>query len=307
MNIIEAITSRHSVRTFNGAALTQAHQTALAEAIRTATDPWGGDVTIRLAEFDLERGYRPSTYGMIRGARTFFLVAIGAGDASALSAGFRFQQIVLKAWQLGLGCCWIAATFKGSDFDRGQQWPAGETLKIVCPVGTPARPTLLNRLISTAFGSRNRKPTDRPVFPRRFQSACTCRQPLLRSSGNAAARAIVDQLATLAGARDRRYRPLLLQASEPVVGPRLRHRTVSLPRDRTVPWPRRPLHTPLPSSDTAVRLEIPHIVHLRPLNLTASDRRSIATRGPLNAESISDTDKKIKRSLSLSPFLLGFQ
>lgn len=164
MNIIEAITSRHSVRTFNGAALTQAHQTALAEAIRTATDPWGGDVTIRLAEFDLERGYRPSTYGMIRGARTFFLVAIGAGDASALSAGFRFQQIVLKAWQLGLGCCWIAATFKGSDFDRGQQWPAGETLKIVCPVGTPARPTLLNRLISTAFGSRNRKPTDRLFF-----------------------------------------------------------------------------------------------------------------------------------------------
>lgn len=164
MNILEAITSRHSVRTFNGAVLTNDNQKSLAESIKEATDPFGGDVTIRLAEFDIERGYRPSTYGMIKGARNFFLIATKADNTSALSAGFRFQKIVLKAWQLGLGCCWIAATFKGSDFDRDQQWPDGEELKIVCPVGTAARPTLMNRLVTTAFGSRNRKQFDSLFF-----------------------------------------------------------------------------------------------------------------------------------------------
>lgn len=160
MNIIETMKARRSVRSFDGKGLTPEQTAALQKAIDESSAPFGGNVTIRLKKFDLKDGYRPSTYGMIRGAEDFFLLGIGADQASALSAGFRFEQVVLKAWQLGLGTCWIAATFKGSDFDKGESWPDGEELKIISPVGVAAGPTLKEKLARFTLGSKNRKPFD---------------------------------------------------------------------------------------------------------------------------------------------------
>lgn len=158
MNILEIIRERRSVRSFNGQPLPAEMVRMMNEAIRCSTDPFGGNVTIRLKYFDLKDGYRPSTYGMIKGATDFFLIGIGDGEASALSAGFRFEQVVLRAKELGLGTCWIAATFKGSDFDRGEVWPAGEELKIICPVGVPEKQRMLEKLGRMALGSNRRKP-----------------------------------------------------------------------------------------------------------------------------------------------------
>ncbi len=121
--------------------------------IEEVTDPFGGRVTIRLKEFDMKGGYKPSTYGMIKGA-TFFLLGIGGDDASALSAGFRFEQVVLKARQLGLGTCWIAATFKGSEFDHGESWPDGERLTVICPVGVPAKRSMMEKITRLSLGSK---------------------------------------------------------------------------------------------------------------------------------------------------------
>ena len=42
---------------------------------------------------------------MIKGTEDFFLLGIGSDEASAPSAGFGFEQVVLKALQMGLGTC----------------------------------------------------------------------------------------------------------------------------------------------------------------------------------------------------------
>lgn len=164
MNIIEAMKERHSVRSFDGKGISENAIQSLKEAAERSTSPFGGNVTVRLEKFDMKEGYRPSTYGMIRGAEYFFLIGMDDDEASALTAGFRFEQVVLRAWQLGLGCCWIAATFKGSDFDRGSRWPDGEELKIICPVGVASRPSLMDKLARTALGSKRRKPLDKIAF-----------------------------------------------------------------------------------------------------------------------------------------------
>ena len=170
MNIIEVIKDRRSVRSFNGELLTPEMENALNDAVKESYDPFGGKVTIRLKAFDLKAGYKPSTYGMIKGATNFFLLGIGADETSALSAGFRFEQVVLKAREMGLGTCWIAATFKGSDFDRGEAWPAGEELKIVSPVGVPAKPRVIEKLGRMAMGSDKRKPFGDLFFTDGFNS-----------------------------------------------------------------------------------------------------------------------------------------
>lgn len=152
------------MRNFDAKGISEEAVHALEQAIETAASPFGGRVTVKLEKFDMKDGYRPSTYGMIRGAEYFFLIAMGNDEASALSAGFLFEQVVLRAWQLGLGCCWIAATFKGSDFDRGRRWPDGEELKIICPVGVASRPSLRDKLARAALGSKRRKPFDKIFF-----------------------------------------------------------------------------------------------------------------------------------------------
>ena len=123
MNIIEAMKERLSVITFDGKGISPGQTTQLEQAIEQFNSPFGGNLSIKLKKFNLKEGYKPSTYGMIKRAEDFFLLGIGSDEASALSAGYRFEQVVLKAWQLGLGTCWIAATFKGSDFERGVEWP----------------------------------------------------------------------------------------------------------------------------------------------------------------------------------------
>jgi len=172
MNIIEAMRLRSSVRTYKGEPLGEEELLKLREAIETTSSPFGGDVTIRLGRFDLQGPQRPGTYGSISGASDYLLMAYGDGRDSALSAGFRMEQVVLAATMLGLGTCWIAGTFKGRDFDRGQVWPDGESLKIVSPVGYAAdRRRVIDRLFRKVAGSDGRKAFSQLFFTDRFRES----------------------------------------------------------------------------------------------------------------------------------------
>lgn len=171
MNIIDTIKERRSVRSFNGELLSPEMEAKLIDAINASTDPFGGKVTIRLKSFNVKEGFKPSTYGFIKGGTNFFLLGMDSDEASALSAGFRFEEVVLKAWELGLGTCWIAATFKGSDFDRGESWPEGEELKIICPVGVAEKPRLIEKLGRRLMGSDNRKPFSDLFFTDNFKQS----------------------------------------------------------------------------------------------------------------------------------------
>ena len=171
MDIIDVIRERRSVRNYNGKPLTAELRLQLLKAIDESYTFFGGNVTIRLKEFDLKGEYKPGTYGVIKGASDFFLLGIGNDESSALTAGFQFEQVVLRAWQLGLGTCWIAATFKGTDFDRGQQWPEGESLRIISPVGVAEKPHLLEKVTRLTVGSDKRKPFKQLFFTDDFKTS----------------------------------------------------------------------------------------------------------------------------------------
>lgn len=158
MNIIEAMKERRSVRSYNRQSLSPSLRDDLLAAVDAIYNPFGTDYTVKLQQFDMAEGFRPSTYGVIRGANDFFTLGIADGDRAALAAGFGFEQVVLKAWQTGLGTCWIAATFKGTDFEKGQTWPEGQRLRIICPVGYPESKSFLEKMTRMALRSDKRKP-----------------------------------------------------------------------------------------------------------------------------------------------------
>lgn len=171
MDILQTIKERRSVRSYNGEPLTAAQVSKLQKAIDESYTLFGGNISIRLKHFDLKGEFKPSTYGVIKGASDYFLMAIGEGEDSALTAGFQFEQIVLKAWQMGLGTCWIAGTYKGSQFDQGEKWPDGESLKIVCPVGVPEKQRFLEKVMRLTVGSNNRKPFSELFFEKDFKKS----------------------------------------------------------------------------------------------------------------------------------------
>lgn len=170
MNIIEAIKERRSVRSFDGNALNSDIVAKLTNAVENSYTLFGGSLTVRLKSFDLKGDYKPATYGVIKGASDFFLLGMGDDEASALTAGFQFEQVVLKATMLGLGTCWIAGTFKGSQFNRGEEWPEGESLKIICPVGVPAQQRFFEKFARFTMGSQNRKPFTSLFFDTDFST-----------------------------------------------------------------------------------------------------------------------------------------
>lgn len=182
MDILQAMKERRSVRSFNGKPLDRDIVADLNKAIDSSYTLFGGNVTIRLKSFDLKGDFKPSTYGVIKGASDFFLMAIGNDENSELTAGFKFEQVVLKAWQMGLGTCWIAGTFKGSQFDNRENWPDVETLKIICPVGIAEKPRIMEKMMRLSIGADNRKPFSTLFFENDFgnplKSDCKFREPL---------------------------------------------------------------------------------------------------------------------------------
>lgn len=170
MNILQAMQTRRSVRTFDARSLAGSLKDRLLEVVGDSSSPFGGEVEIRMERFALKGPQSPGTYGVVSGATDYFLIGLGDDELSALSAGFRFEQVVLRAWQLGLGTCWIGGTFKGGSFDRGQSWPSGVRLGLISPVGQPARKSLREKFTRFAMRCDSRQPFGSMFFDGDFDT-----------------------------------------------------------------------------------------------------------------------------------------
>ena len=129
---------RGSVRSYNGQPLTAEQETELKQYIAQSTSPFEGGVTIRLATVGDGSDFHPSTYGVIKGARSFFMVSAQDTDSAWLSAGYQMERLVLNANAMKLGTCWITGTFDKGTFTEAAQTPKDQKLIAVVSVGAPA-------------------------------------------------------------------------------------------------------------------------------------------------------------------------
>ena len=162
MDIMDAIRARRSVRTFDGAELSSRDCATLKEALERASSPFKGRIFTSIYSPPGGEDVKvPSTYGVIKGARSFILVAIDTATEadSALNAGFACEAAVLKAEAMGLGTCWLGGTFSRKDFAPAADIPEGFMLIAVIPVGRPADKTrFLEKMMRKVAGSDSRKP-----------------------------------------------------------------------------------------------------------------------------------------------------
>ncbi len=165
MDLIEAIRRRRSTRTYRSGPLSADEKNTLEAAIAQAESPFGPLPAMALVVHEMRGGLRGDTYGMVHGAENFLLMGCGETIDEALSAGYAMERVVLEATRMGLGTCWMAASFKSGTFVPIAGFDVDKPLRIVAPVGSAAeRKWVGDRIAGFLAGSRKRKPMEELFF-----------------------------------------------------------------------------------------------------------------------------------------------
>jgi nitroreductase len=171
--VTELIRARSSWRSFDGRALEPGDRARLEEFIAALeAGPFGGRVRLQLVESsagDRAELKKLGTYGMVKGARTFLAGAIRQGPMAMEDYGCAFERVVIKATALGLGTCWLGASFNRSAFAARINLGEGEILPAVSPVGYVAsRRTVVDAVTRFFARAKRRKPWGKLFFDGEF-------------------------------------------------------------------------------------------------------------------------------------------
>lgn len=158
--VVETIKKRHSVRTFEPRALSEADRAQLASYIDQVSNPFGPDVRIRMIDrATSEQGEKLGTYGVIKGAGTYLAVTLKKQPLGMLAAGYQFENLLLCATDEGLGSVMLALTFNRDAFSHELKLEEDELFPVVSPVGYPAaKRSLRERAMRTSLRASSRKP-----------------------------------------------------------------------------------------------------------------------------------------------------
>lgn len=161
----ELIQKRKSVRSY----LDKAIEPSKKEALKVVMEELSkADYRFKLIDFEFEEGAKLGTYGMIKGAKAYMVGIMNKGKGSDVYTSFDFgsdfEKIVLKATDLGLGTCWLAATFNSSDVSKLIDLKENEHVVMVSPVGYEAPKRVAEKLTRFFAKSDSRKPWSELFF-----------------------------------------------------------------------------------------------------------------------------------------------
>jgi hypothetical protein len=171
--VTELVKERFSCRTYEEVPIDETMRQELEDACAGAgRGPFGAPLRFRLVaatQEDMEALRGLGTYGFIQGATGFVLGAMGEGDRNLEDFGYRMEELVLLATDLGLGTCWLGGTFSRGSFSARMGLGVGEAMPAVVSVGTiSGRRSLIDRLIREGAGAKARHPWGRLFFDERL-------------------------------------------------------------------------------------------------------------------------------------------
>ncbi len=137
--IDELIQQRFSCRKYNKEPIPEEMQEKLRSVmIELDSGPFGTRMRFNLITAEDQDGKALrglGTYGFIQGASGFVVGALGSGQKNLEEYGYRMEQIVLAATDLGLGTCWLGGTFTKSTFARRISLQEKESMPAILAIG----------------------------------------------------------------------------------------------------------------------------------------------------------------------------
>ena len=135
MDILETISKRRSVRTFDGSGLTAEDTQKIIDCAAKAGNPYGLPITWKLLDAK-ESGL---TSPVIVGTDTYIAGKMQRASHAEEAFGYSFERIVLFAESIGVGTTWIAGTMNRAAFEQAMEVGEGEVMPCVSPLGYPAK------------------------------------------------------------------------------------------------------------------------------------------------------------------------
>ena len=135
MDILETISKRRSVRTFDGRGLTAEDTQKIIDCAAKAGNPYGLPITWKLLDAK-ESGL---TSPVIVGTDTYIAGKMQRASHAEEAFGYSFERIVLFAESIGVGTTWIAGTMNRAAFEQAMEVGEGEVMPCVSPLGYPAK------------------------------------------------------------------------------------------------------------------------------------------------------------------------
>lgn len=170
-SVCETIKKRHSVRTFDARPINGQDLEKLTEYAKTLPAPFGIPITVHLLETGDASAKKLGTYGVIKGTKTFLAVTVPKGILSLEAVGYGFEQLVLYATHLGIGTCWLAATFDRKSFTSAMNVSDDEWMPVVSPIGYPSKKQAISEsLMRAGMKSNQRKDWKELFFNGDFQT-----------------------------------------------------------------------------------------------------------------------------------------
>lgn len=179
MELMELITSRHSVRDYLPDPIPEEILQEILEAGRLAPSaqnrqPWRYVVlsdNAQVKKLALNCGLIGLSNLFIRSAPCLIVACadtsknlrINQQDYYLVDTAISLQQMVLAAWNRGIGSCWLAA-FSEKPVKKYLQIPAKWRVVALLPLGYPAEgKTMYTKALSHFAGSKDRLPLDKIV------------------------------------------------------------------------------------------------------------------------------------------------
>ena len=132
MELMEAIKTRHSVRSYSDKAIESEKKQALTEKIEEINAQSGLHIQLICDEPKAFDGFM-AHYGKFSGVTNYFALIGKKSDDLSEKCGYYGEQLVLLAQQLGLNTCWVAMTY--TKVKSAYQIDEGEKLVIVISLG----------------------------------------------------------------------------------------------------------------------------------------------------------------------------
>lgn len=144
MTLTEAIAQRHSIRAYHEQALEPQARAELEGLIEECNAAGGLHIQLVCNEQQAFNCFW-AHYGKFTGVSSY-LAMVGPADAADLDErlGYYGERLVLRAWQLGIGSCWVGLSYKkvAGAYDLAP----GEKLRLLVALGYGKEPGHVHKI-----------------------------------------------------------------------------------------------------------------------------------------------------------------
>ncbi|MFX0086887.1 MAG: nitroreductase family protein [Candidatus Hodarchaeota archaeon] len=158
-SIIEIIKKRESWRSYEPVPLVPDIKIKIENVLtEDLFSPFTGNVRFKLIEtleINSNEKKQLGTYGFIKGAIYYLVGVMRESKFDLEDFGFKMEQLILYATDLGLSTCWIGGTLRRNNFANQIKAQADEVVPAISPVGYAAKNSFVGKL--TKWGARSKK------------------------------------------------------------------------------------------------------------------------------------------------------